>query len=114
MYCSHPRISAVMWEVHRWYYQCGNYRCVVTTAGEPGVCSNFLDLDPIQGITLQELLATVKTTEYFHKYFYGQVFHLYNNYYTMNCLLSFKNCDDRQTAHWVQCLQVNGKCTHFH
>jgi hypothetical protein len=46
VYCSHPRIAAAMSEVHHWCHQCGNYRCGVTTAGEPGVCSNFPHQDP--------------------------------------------------------------------
>jgi hypothetical protein len=55
-------------------------------------------------LTRRELLATVKTLEHFHKYLYGQEFHLLTDHSALTCLLSFRNFEG-QTAHWVQRLQ---------
>jgi hypothetical protein len=46
----------------------------------------------------------VKTLEHFHKYLYGQEFHLRTDHSALMWLLSFRNLG-RQTARWVQRLQ---------
>jgi hypothetical protein len=55
-------------------------------------------------VTRRELLAIVKTLEHFHKYLYGQEFHLRKDHSALTWLLSFKNLEG-QTARWVQRLQ---------
>jgi len=55
-------------------------------------------------VTCRELLATVKTLEHFHKYLYGQEFHLRTDHSALTWLLSIRNLEG-QTARWVQCLQ---------
>jgi hypothetical protein len=42
-------------------------------------------------VTRRELLAIVKTLEHFHKYLYGQEFHLRTDHSALTCLMSFKN-----------------------
>jgi hypothetical protein len=51
-----------------------------------------------------ELLAIVRTLEHFHKYLYGQEFHLRNNYSALTWLVRFKNIGG-QTGLWIQRLQ---------
>jgi hypothetical protein len=41
-------------------------------------------------MTQQELFAIVETVEHFHKYFYGQEFHLFTYHSIVTWLLSFK------------------------
>ena len=55
-------------------------------------------------VTRRELLAVVKTLEHFHKYLYGQEFHLRTDHSALTWLLSFRNLEG-QTARWVQRLQ---------
>jgi hypothetical protein len=55
-------------------------------------------------VTRSELLAIVKTLEHFHKYLYGQEFHLRTDHSALTWLLSFRNLEG-QTARWVQRLQ---------
>jgi hypothetical protein len=55
-------------------------------------------------VTRRELLAIVKTLEHFHKYLYGQEFHLRTDHSALTWLLSFRNLEG-QTARWVQRLQ---------
>ena len=55
-------------------------------------------------VSRRELLAIVKTLKHFHKYLYGQEFHLRTGHSALTWLLSFKNLE-RQTARWVQSLQ---------
>ena len=55
-------------------------------------------------VTRRELLAIVKTVEHFHKYLYGQQFHLRTDHSALTWLMSFKNLEG-QTARWIQCLQ---------
>jgi hypothetical protein len=46
----------------------------------------------------------VRTLEYFHKYLYGQEFHLCTEKSALTWLMSFKNIEG-QTARWIQHLQ---------
>jgi hypothetical protein len=55
-------------------------------------------------VTRRELLATVRTLEHFHKYLYGQQFHLRTDHSALTWLMSFRNLEG-QTARWIQCLQ---------
>ena len=55
-------------------------------------------------VTRRELLAIVKTLEHFHKYLYGQQFHLRTDHSALTWLLSFRNLEG-QTARWIQRLQ---------
>ena len=55
-------------------------------------------------VTRRELLAVVKALEHFHKYLYGQPFHLRTDHSALTWLLSFKNLEG-QVARWVQRLQ---------
>jgi hypothetical protein len=55
-------------------------------------------------ITRRELLDIVKTLEHFHKYLYGQQFHLHTDHSALTWLMSFKNLEV-QTARWIQRLQ---------
>jgi hypothetical protein len=55
-------------------------------------------------VTRRELLAIVRTLEHFHKYLYGQEFHLRKDYYALTRLVCFKNLEG-QTARWIQRLQ---------
>jgi hypothetical protein len=55
-------------------------------------------------VTCRELLAIVKTLEHFHKYLYGQGFHLRTDHSALAWLMSFKNLEG-QTARWIQLLQ---------
>jgi hypothetical protein len=50
-------------------------------------------------VTRRELLAIVKSPEHFHKYLYGQEFHLHTDHSALTWLMSFK------TACWIQRLQ---------
>jgi hypothetical protein len=52
----------------------------------------------------RELVAIVRTMEHFHKYLYGQQFHLRTNHSAVTWLMSFKNLEG-QTALWIQRLQ---------
>jgi hypothetical protein len=52
----------------------------------------------------QELLAIMKTLEHFHKYLYGQEFHLCNDHSALTWPMSFKNLEGQPT-HWIQHLQ---------
>jgi hypothetical protein len=54
--------------------------------------------------TRRELLAIVRTLEHFHKYLYGQKFHLRTDHSALTWLMSFKNLEG-QTARWIQRLQ---------
>jgi hypothetical protein len=54
-------------------------------------------------VTRRELLAIVRTLEQFHKYLYGQEFHLRMDHSALTWLLSFKNLG--QTARWILSLQ---------
>jgi hypothetical protein len=42
--------------------------------------------------------------ELFHKYFYGQEFHLDTDHSNLTWFFTSKNLED-QTDHWVQCFQ---------
>jgi hypothetical protein len=55
-------------------------------------------------ITRQELLAVVRTLEHFHKYLYGQEFHLRTDCSLLTWLMSFRNLEG-QTALWILSLQ---------
>jgi hypothetical protein len=55
-------------------------------------------------VTRRELLAVEKTIDHFHKYLYGQQFHLRTDHSALTRLLSFKNLEG-QTARWIQRLQ---------
>ena len=55
-------------------------------------------------VTRRELLAIVKTLECFHKYLYGQEFHLRTDHSALTWLLSFRNLEGR-TARSIQRLQ---------
>jgi hypothetical protein len=55
-------------------------------------------------VTRRELLAIVRTLEHFHKYLYGQKFHLQTDHSALTWLMSFKNLEG-QTARWIQRLQ---------
>jgi hypothetical protein len=55
-------------------------------------------------VTWRELLAIVKSIERFHKYLYGQEFHLCTNHSALTWLMSFKNLEG-QTVRWIQRLQ---------
>jgi hypothetical protein len=55
-------------------------------------------------VTRRELLAIVKSLEHFHKYLYGQEFHLRTDHTALTWLMSFKNLEG-QTARWMQRLQ---------
>jgi hypothetical protein len=55
-------------------------------------------------VTRREFLAIMKTLEHFHKYLYGQQFHLRTDHSALSWLLSFKNLEE-QTARWIQRLQ---------
>jgi hypothetical protein len=55
-------------------------------------------------ITRRELLAIVRTLEHFHKYLYGQEFHLRTDHSALTWLMNFKNLEG-QTARWIQRLQ---------
>jgi hypothetical protein len=60
----------------------------------------------------RKLLAIVKTLEHFHKYLYGQQFHLRTDTSALTWLLSFKNLEG-QMARWIQRLQeYNFKSEH--
>ena len=48
-------------------------------------------------VTHRELLAIVKTLEHFHKYVYGQEFHLRTDHSALTWLLYFRNLEG-QTA----------------
>ena len=48
-------------------------------------------------VTRRKLLAIVKTLEHFHKYLYGQEFHLHTDHSALTWLLSFRNLEG-QTA----------------
>jgi hypothetical protein len=48
-----------------------------------------------------ELFAIMRTPEHFHKYLYGQKFHLLTDHSALTWLLSFKNLEG-QTTHWIQ------------
>jgi hypothetical protein len=52
----------------------------------------------------RELLAIMRTLEHFHKYFYGQEFHLHTDHLALTWPMSFKNLEG-QTARWIQRLQ---------
>jgi hypothetical protein len=54
----------------------------------------------------------VSTMEHFHKYLYGQEFHLRTDHSLLTWLMSFKNLEG-QTARWIQRLQeYNFKSEH--
>jgi hypothetical protein len=55
-------------------------------------------------VTRRELLTVVKTLKHFHKYLYGQQFHLRTDHSVLTWLLSFKNLEV-QRARWIQRLQ---------
>jgi hypothetical protein len=55
-------------------------------------------------VTCTELLAIVKSLEHFHKYLYGEKFHLRTDNYALTCLMSLRNLEAK-TARWVQRLQ---------
>jgi len=55
-------------------------------------------------VTRRELLAIMKTLEHFHKYLYGQEFHLRTDHSALTWLLSFRNLEG-QTARCVQRMQ---------
>jgi ribonuclease HI len=55
-------------------------------------------------VTRLELLAIVRTLEHFHKYLYGQQFHLRTDNSALTWLMSFKNLEG-QTARWIQRIQ---------
>jgi len=55
-------------------------------------------------VTRRELLPIVKTLENFHKYLYGQEFHLRTDHSALTWLLSFRNLEGL-TARWVPRLQ---------
>jgi hypothetical protein len=55
-------------------------------------------------VTRRELLAIVKSLEHFHKYLYGQKFHLRTDHSALTWLMSFKNLEG-QNARWIQRLQ---------
>jgi hypothetical protein len=55
-------------------------------------------------VTRRELLAIVRALEHFHKYLYGQEFHLRTDHSALTWLMSFKNLDV-QTASWIRRLQ---------
>jgi hypothetical protein len=55
-------------------------------------------------VTRRELLAIVRMLEHFHKYLYGQEFHLCTDHSVLTWLMNFKNLEG-QTARWVQRLQ---------
>jgi hypothetical protein len=46
----------------------------------------------------------VRALEHFHKYLYGQEFHLRTDHSPLTWLMSFKNLEG-QTTCWIQCLQ---------
>jgi hypothetical protein len=48
-------------------------------------------------VTRSELLAIVRMLEHFHKYLYGQEFHLCTDHSALTLLMSFKNLEG-QTA----------------
>ena len=52
-------------------------------------------------VTRRELLAIVKTLEYFHKQLHGHEFHLTTDHSILTCLLNFRNLKE-QMARWVQ------------
>jgi hypothetical protein len=51
-------------------------------------------------VTRRELLAIVKTLEHFHKYLYGQQFHLRTDHSALICLLNFEKLEG-QKARWI-------------
>jgi hypothetical protein len=51
-----------------------------------------------------KLLANVRTLEHFHKYLYGQGFHLQSDHSALTSLMSFRNLKG-QTTCWIQRLQ---------
>jgi hypothetical protein len=55
-------------------------------------------------ITWQKLLAIVRMLEHFHKYLYGQEFHLRTNHSAVTWLMGFKNLEGH-TTRWIQHLQ---------
>jgi hypothetical protein len=55
-------------------------------------------------VARRELLAIVRTLEHFHKYLYGEEFHLRMDHSALTWLMSFKNLQG-QTARWIQRLQ---------
>lgn len=55
-------------------------------------------------VTRKELLAVMKSLEHFHKYLYGQSFHLRTDHSALTWLINFKNLEG-QTARWMQRLQ---------
>jgi hypothetical protein len=55
-------------------------------------------------VTRRELLAIVRTLDHFHKYLYGQQFHLRTDHSALTWLMSFRN-QELQTTLWIQRLQ---------
>ena len=55
-------------------------------------------------MTHRDLLAIVKTLEHFHKYLYGQEFHLRTDHFVLTWLLNFRNLEG-QTVRCVKRLQ---------
>jgi hypothetical protein len=55
-------------------------------------------------VTWREVLAIMRTLEYFRKNLYGQEFHLCTNHSALTWLMSFKYLEG-QTAHWIQHLK---------
>jgi hypothetical protein len=55
-------------------------------------------------VTLRELLGILRTMEHYHKYQYGQEFHLRTDHSALTWLMSFKKLEG-QTARWNQQLQ---------
>jgi hypothetical protein len=56
-------------------------------------------------VTQRELLAIVRTLEQFHKYLYGQPFHLRTDHCALTWLMTLKNLEG-QTARCIQRIQV--------
>jgi hypothetical protein len=55
-------------------------------------------------VTRRELLAIVESLKHFHKYLYGQEFHLHTDHSALTWLMNFMNLEG-QTVCWIQCLQ---------
>jgi hypothetical protein len=55
-------------------------------------------------VTRRKLFAIVRPMEHFHKYLYGQEFHLRTDHSALTWLMSFKNLEGH-TARWIQRLQ---------
>jgi hypothetical protein len=64
-------------------------------------------------ITRRELLAFVRTLENFHKYLYGQDFHMHTDHSALTWLISFKKLKV-QTSHWIQRLQEQNFTSEHH